>query len=764
MSGDKEYRYSLFERFVGIIFLLFMSIILVFLWEIKEQHQKNSSRNLLEISLSINQHLTNSIRNAEIKLGMIASVLSNLEPNREDIYHKARNHLAIKSHFIDEKWLPVYIQEEVNIQILKNLSHNENLVLHDVSTHNIEFLKSHSTIEDGLIIPAFMKINDSKTSKLSYLVTGVYLNKIKEELNELITNTNQNAFYALVQTSENEILLNSNISDEKKNIIFLNHLDQVENKYHTDTFFYEDEVNKYAISKISNHPFAIVVGIKQVLEFEDYIHQIMTYKYQLLMIIILICSLIYLFYSSILQPFLLLSSSAHKISQGDVNTETPIIYSKEGSDVARALNKIKNYMKKEKFLIKEISDTHNLLSLTNLRLENQVLERTQELENNIAEKTAFLSNLSHEIKVPMQAVTNLAEDLTTLWKEFSEEKKHEIVNQILTSSKSILLLLKNILDLAKYSSNKIELKMENFNLVSSTSKVVAEFKSPQTTNREISFNLLNEDPIYINGDKLRIKHVLRNLIQNAILFSPFQGKIAINIVYTKILLDDGSRHDAVHFAIHDQGLGIPDEELSTIFSPFAQGSNSKNRTYASGLGLAICKDIINIHHGKIWVMNNKDGGATFNFIIPINQPNFKTTYTPGSISLNKTEPNILLVDDEEICLNSMDMMLYGSRYNLIKTKSANFALKFLKENGHVISLVFIDLMMPEMYGLNLLAEIKKIPKLRNIPIILQTSSSDEEELVKAVDSGVLSLIRKPYNKKILLNEIDKAVHFKKVNK
>jgi two-component system sensor histidine kinase ChiS len=132
--------------------------------------------------------------------------------------------------------------------------------------------------------------------------------------------------------------------------------------------------------------------------------------------------------------------------------------------------------------------------------------------------------------------------------------------------------------------------------------------------------------------------------------------------------------------------------------------------------------------------------------------------------LHNAQPNILIIDDEETCLTSMELLLHDSKYHLIKTNTGQMGLKYIQDHHESISVVLLDLMMPDMYGLNLLNEIKNDPKLSNIPVILQTGSSDEEEIIKAFDKGIFCFIRKPYKKQVLLNKIEKALKFYNVNK
>ncbi len=589
---------------------------------------------------------------------------------------------------------------------------------------------------------------------------------LANELDQIIHTNQYNqeiiTYYAVFDKRNNLVITHSpqlDINNQEKVTKNLSQL--ISNK--KEQILHVTKSASYVLFKLENSPFILLLGTNPItINYKDYFYNLLDYKLELLFLLTTILSLIYFFYKSILEPFLALSQAALDISNGNIDSAIPKTNSKEGTMVGNALEKIKNSLKTEKELVQEISKTRNSLSLVNLKLENNVANKTTELKKALEEKTLFINNLSHEVKTPLQSISHILENLVSNWPELNEEEKFNFSTQAAHSSQHLLSLVGNLLEIAKFSDGKIILDLKNTNLIEAIKEVVEECKMLYMNNKKIKIIVSNKDPVYTNIDRNRIKQVIRNLLLNAIKFSGNDAYISIAVSPTKILGQNSFMSDALQISIHDQGIGIPEDELSNIFSPFIQGANTKNKSIGTGLGLTICHEIISAHYGKIWAENNKDGGATFNISIPVTQPIELTNSISDSITLHNNGYNILMIDDEEICLNSMEMILYGTQYNLVKVKSAQFALEYLKENYKSISVIFIDLMMPDIYGLNLLSLIKEDPHLSLIPIILQTSSSDENEILKAFEKGVFSFITKPYKKNKLLEEIKRAIQFKEL--
>ncbi|AIL65894.1 Sensor histidine kinase [Rickettsiales bacterium Ac37b] len=404
------------------------------------------------------------------------------------------------------------------------------------------------------------------------------------------------------------------------------------------------------------------------------------------------------------------------------------------------------------------------------QLEQKVEERTLELQQALAAKTEFLNNMSHEIRTPMQGFTSLSEGLVEHWQVLEEQKKYELADKIASNAKRLSSLLSHLLDLSKFQAGKMRLSLEKIDLNLIITEMIEEAKTLYINGKQLQINFTPLKDAFILADKERIGQVLRNLFVNSIKFSPNNSTITVSLELSEITYDDQNKSEAYHFAIKDEGIGVPENELYTIFEVFVQSSKTKTKAGGTGLGLAICKEIIEAHHGEIWAENNQDQGATFNFVVPISQAkqvdghkiiaeNNVEIPTKPTTQTTKTT-NILIIDDEDACLMSMELLLFGSGYNLHKAAGGYAGLEYLKEHFKEIDLILLDLMMPDIYGLNVLAEIKQDPALRKIPVILQTGSSDNAEIERAFTLGIFTYIKKPYQKQNVIAELAQALKVK----
>lgn len=389
----------------------------------------------------------------------------------------------------------------------------------------------------------------------------------------------------------------------------------------------------------------------------------------------------------------------------------------------------------------------------NIQLERQVKTRTLELEKALAAKTEFLNNMSHEIRTPIQGFTSLSEGLVEHWKTFTESKRINLAQQVSSSAKRLASLVGGLLDLSKFSANKMVMDFHEMDLNETIQNMINECKDLYLNGKNIQIHFDNPSKAIIQGDKNRISQVLRNLFANAIKFTPDNGTISASLKNTKI-----NNIEAIHFTIKDSGIGVPAKEIKSIFEPFTQSSFTKTKAGGTGLGLSICKEIITAHNGKIWAENNSnDIGLGLHFILPITQIDDITPHntTTPAVSSNAT---ILMIDDEAICLSSMELLILNTPYTLVKADGGISGLEYIKTNYNNIDVILLDLMMPDIYGLSILEEMKKDPNLAKIPVILQSGTSDQIEIQKAYNMGIANFISKPYKKDIVLKAINKAIN------
>ncbi len=268
-------------------------------------------------------------------------------------------------------------------------------------------------------------------------------------------------------------------------------------------------------------------------------------------------------------------------------------------------------------------------------LEATVQERTVELQHakEVAEtaslaKSRFLANVSHELRTPLHAVLSFADFGVKRHATAEPGKLNEYFLEIKHSGETLLALINDLLDLAKLESVKMPLEFQHNDLASLITSVTEEFGA-MASQRQVSVEHRGlELGIAIRLDGTKIKQVLRNLLSNALKFSPNGGTIEVALLQGQ---------GAVTVTVRDQGPGIPEDEIETVFEKFVQSSTTKSDTGGTGLGLAICREIVAAHMGRIWAENDPRGGAVFVIEIPLFIP-VDTTPTPTLASAgNETE-------------------------------------------------------------------------------------------------------------------------------
>lgn len=269
------------------------------------------------------------------------------------------------------------------------------------------------------------------------------------------------------------------------------------------------------------------------------------------------------------------------------------------------------FSKKKQTLIEERSKYITKIKKLNEDLEQKVQQRTKELEKALTAKTEFLNNMSHEIRTPVHGFTVLSEGLTKSWDILSDEKKYKYTEDISTNAKRLENLIGSILDLSKFTVDKMVLNFKQVDFNKIIEDIIEECKGLYLSKKHINIEYISNGECMITSDHERLGQVLRNLFFNAIKFTPDNGHIKASFTV--------KNNECLHFTISDSGIGIPEQELDSIFEPFTQSSFTKTSAGGTGLGLGICQNIIKAHSGLIWANNNPKGGASFHFTIPTNQ-------------------------------------------------------------------------------------------------------------------------------------------------
>jgi PAS domain S-box-containing protein len=361
-------------------------------------------------------------------------------------------------------------------------------------------------------------------------------------------------------------------------------------------------------------------------------------------------------------------------------------------------------------------------------------------------KSAFLANMSHEIRTPMNAICGFSRLLER--NNLAESKRKEYIDIINFNSLNLLGIINDIVDISKIESGLVYLSSVEFNLnllFDSIYHTLAPTIQSPKVKLALNKSLPNELCI-IEGDDLKIKQILVNLLVNAIKFTA-QGVIEFGYQLTK--------QNLIEFYVKDTGIGIPADHLSSIFERFHQveGANLDSRK-GTGLGLAISKGFVELMGGSIWVESELGKGSTFFFTIPFSPTNQKDC--PGESEVTTANYNwdnktILIVEDDEPNLLYLKAALNETGVKLIAVNTAEDAVVKSKEEG--IDLILMDIKLPKMNGIEATRLIRELKP--ELPIIAQTAyvfSSDREN---ALSAGCNAFITKPIDRIELLDTINK---------
>jgi two-component system sensor histidine kinase ChiS len=395
--------------------------------------------------------------------------------------------------------------------------------------------------------------------------------------------------------------------------------------------------------------------------------------------------------------------------------------------------------------------TYEARKIEELRQVNTKLtQQAIELQKALSIKSDFLNNLSHEVKTPIGGVVTISEMLYENWEKYPDAFRYEQIRILTYSSKRLLLLMNNILDLSKFTAGKMSMEMSYSNLEKVIREMVEECRMLYLSGKKIVIEIqvekgLNSKTIM---DSERMTQVLRNILSNSIKFAPSPSTIIITLY---------KKDHSLYVSVHDEGIGVPENELEIIFEPFVQSSKTNTKSGGTGLGLSICKEIIEAHRGEIWAVNNPDKGITVHFFIPqvlIEEENKIEQEVVRSHSNNEV---ILMIDDDYTCHNAMSLLLHSEKYEMRSVYGGIEGLAYLREHVDEIDLVLLDLMMPDMYGLNVLQEIKADPRLQHLKVIIQSASHDVAERQRSFELGAHKFIAKPYCRSNVLISIRKVL-------
>jgi signal transduction histidine kinase len=272
---------------------------------------------------------------------------------------------------------------------------------------------------------------------------------------------------------------------------------------------------------------------------------------------------------------------------------------------------VRPFSEKQITLLRTFAD-QAVIAIENVRLFNEIQDKSRQLEIANQHKSEFLANMSHELRTPLNAVIGFSEVLQQGMVGELNNKQGEYVNYIHTSGSHLLSLINDILDLSKVEAGRMELELTSFNVPLAIDNALTLIRERASNHGVVLECAIDEAVADIHADERKFKQILLNLLSNAVKFTPDGGRVMVAARPV---------NDAVEVSVTDTGIGIAPEDCDAVFEEFRQvGRHSDGKAEGTGLGLALTRKFIELHGGRIWLTSTLGQGSTFRFMLPITQP------------------------------------------------------------------------------------------------------------------------------------------------
>lgn len=385
--------------------------------------------------------------------------------------------------------------------------------------------------------------------------------------------------------------------------------------------------------------------------------------------------------------------------------------------------------------------------------EEFLLTKNEELKKSKKSKEDFFAHISHEIRTPINIILGVSKMIINEKHNLESNKKIEYFEVLKESSNSLMNILNDLLELTKFEKYSISIQENPLDLSSSLYLLESFFKY-KIQLKKLNFECSFDDKIskFLLGDQNRINQILMNFTSNSIKYS-FKGTINVNIK----LVEDKFESQIICFEVIDEGIGISEDFIKIIFEPFTQEHSNMLNAEGSGLGMNICKTLIEKMNGNISIESKVDVGTKISFYIEfkksgnfIKENNNEESTVKGVSTFKKK--SILIVDDHDFNRLILNNNLTKSSYTIFEATNGSDAILILEK--HKIDLIFMDIGMPVMDGIECSNKIRNELKL-SIPIIAFTANVIVKSNEDFIDNGMNDILLKPYKDEDLKLILDK---------
>ncbi len=467
----------------------------------------------------------------------------------------------------------------------------------------------------------------------------------------------------------------------------------------------------------------------------------------------------------ITKPILQLNAAAKEIAEGNWEKTVELRRGDEVGELAESFDRMASELKN---------------SFQTLEGQNEQLKEFDRL------KDEFLANTSHELRTPLNGIIGIGEFVLEGSKDLEPSTRSNLAT-IVSSARRLSNLVNDILDFSKIRHHNLELQAKAVDL-RGVVEVVVTLVRVLAKNKNIELvNAVPPDLPPVRADENRLQQILYNLIGNAIKFTE-SGTVEISAgVVCEGVEEDCSTANRdkwkhIEIAVCDTGIGIPEDKLDRIFESFEQGEGSTARKYGgTGLGLAVTKQLVELHGGNIWVRSTPGVGSRFMFALSIssepvadNAENMAVSavrYLEGEMEVSVDgalvdnsadgDFHILIVDDEPVNIQVLNNYLKANNYKVTQASNGREALSALDGEAD-FDLILLDVMMPNMSGYEVCAKVRERHPAEHLPILMLTAKNQVADLVAGFEFGANDYLTKPFAKDELLTRIKTHIKLSKI--
>jgi signal transduction histidine kinase/CheY-like chemotaxis protein/predicted hydrocarbon binding protein len=364
----------------------------------------------------------------------------------------------------------------------------------------------------------------------------------------------------------------------------------------------------------------------------------------------------------------------------------------------------------------------------NLGLEAKVRERTLELEKADRMRAQFLSHVSHELRTPLTSIKGFVENMLLGVAGALSDKQQGYLQRVGINADRLIRMISDLLDQTRIESGRLELMPTELDVVHAVSETLEQLRPLAMAKRQQLGLEMPPAPVMAWADADRLAQIVTNLVQNAIKFTPEEGRIDVRVT-------PGDPHFA-HVIVRDTGPGIPADALARVFDPFFRVGAERSGPKGLGLGLSIVKTLVELHGGAIGVRSVPDAGAEFEFTLPVRPT--AVAQTPPTAQAGR---RILVVDDDPDIRDLLSDRLAAAGYVVDVASDGGTALRMLHE--HAYGGLILDIGLPELGGLEVLRQYRE--RDRTTPIVMITASGSKQRALQAMTMGAQAYLLKPFD-------------------